>query len=318
MPYIRSTAAHLPTRIIPNDEIAAQIGESAEWIEQVSGIRERRYAATGETILTQALAAAQQCLANANLTASDIGMLLLSSGSADRNVPGPAAQVAAELGMGTAPALDIAIPSAGSLWALTLANQLAPIVRNGKILVVASEIMSRRVDLTPAGKNTAILFGDGAAAALIDAEANPVQGSLKIQDALLESDGTGAEILHMTGHAEAARLHMDGGSVILRAARKLPAATQALLTRNGLTPDQVAHYVMHQANLNLITKVATTLKVPTGRFVQNIQRYGNTSSASLLIALDEFLQQPPTGPVILSAFGAGLNWGALLATPSVL
>ncbi|WP_419805121.1 ketoacyl-ACP synthase III [Terriglobus sp.] len=313
MSSIRATGAHLPSRVVTNEELASQVGESAAWIEQVSGIRERRYAAEGETVVTLALAAAQACLANAGVTASDVGMLLLSSGSAERNVPGPAAQVAAELGMGTAAALDIAIPSAGSLWALSLAKQMAPVTPGGKVLVVASEIMSRRVDRTAEGRNTAILFGDGAAAALIDAQ----PGTLELQDALLQSDGTGADILHMEGAGDAARLHMDGGSVILRASRKLPAVTQQLLTRNHLAPDAVAHFVMHQANGNLIAKVASTLKVPPERFFQNIAHYGNTSSASLLIALHEFLQQTPqpAGPVVLSSFGAGLNWGAMLAMP---
>ena len=313
MSFIRATGAHLPARVVGNEEIAAEVGETTAWIEQVSGIRERRYAAIGETVVTQALSAAQACLDQAGTSASDVGMLLVSSGSADRNVPGPAAQIAAELGMGTAPALDIAIPSAGSLWALSIAQQMAPVVAGGKVLVVASEIMSRRVDRTAEGRNTAILFGDGAAAALVDAS----QGTLRLGDALLQSDGTGAEILHMRGTGDAARLHMDGGSVILRASRKLPAVTQELLTRNGLSPDAVAHFVMHQANLNLILKVAAVLKVPADRFFQNIGRYGNTSSASLLIALHEFLQGTPSprGPVVLSAFGAGLNWGAMLATP---
>ncbi|GAA3752592.1 3-oxoacyl-ACP synthase III family protein [Terriglobus aquaticus] len=314
MSFIRATGVHLPSRVVGNDELAAAVGEPAAWIEQVSGIRERRYAAEGETVVTQALSAAQACLDRAGVTASDVSMLLLSSGSADRNVPGPAAQVAAELGMGTAPALDIAIPSAGSLWALCLAKQMAPLAAGGKVLVVASEIMSRRVDRFAEGKNTAILFGDGAASALIDASA----GALRLGDAVLQSDGTGAEILHMTGSGDAARLHMDGGSVILRASRKLPAVTQELLTRNHLSADAVTRFVMHQANGNLILKVAATLKVPADRFFQNIARYGNTSSASLLIALHEFLEETPspTGPVVLSAFGAGLNWGAMLATPA--
>lgn len=314
MSFLCATASYLPSRVVSNREVAAEIGEAADWIEQVSGIRERRYAATGETVITQALAAAQACLEKAGVSASDVGMLLLSSGSSDRNVPGPAAEIAAELGMGMAPALDIAIPSAGSLWGLALAKQMAPTVAHGRVLVVASEIMSRRVDRTPAGKNTAILFGDGAGAALVDSSG----GVLRLQDALLASDGTGADVLHMTGSGDGARLHMDGGSVILRASRKLPAVTQDLLSRNQLRADEVSHFVMHQANGNLIAKVAATLKVPGERFFRNIERYGNTSSASLLIALDEFLAETPApaGPVVLSAFGAGLNWGAMLATPA--
>ena len=111
---------------------------------------------------------------------------------------------------------------------------------------------------------------------------------------------------------------MDGGSVILRASRKLPACIVEVLTRHALTPADVFSYLLHQANLNLLTKVASTLKVPAERFFTNIQRYGNTSSASLLFALDEWRQVAGVhidGPVVLSAFGTGLNWGALLAVP---
>ena len=131
----------------------------------------------------------------------------------------------------------------------------------------------------------------------------------------LFTDGSGADILSM----EDGQLHMDGGSVILRAARKLPACILELLQRNALTPADVHHYLLHQANLNLITKVAATLRVPTDRMFTNIQRYGNTSSASLLLALDQWraqTSQPVAGPVIFSAFGTGLNWGALLAQPA--
>lgn len=308
MAFLRATACALPERIVDNDELAALVGESAEWIRNVTGIEQRRYAEPEQTVEDLAVLAANACLQRAGVVAEDLGLLLVSSGSSERFCPGPACTVAARLGLAATPAFDIPVASAGSLVALNMAMQFAPAV--GKVLVIGSEIMSRRIDRTPEGRNTAILFGDGAGAALID----PAEGVLNLTDAALFTDGNGAEVLSMEGK----RLHMDGGSVILRASRKLPAAIQTILARNALTPDAIAHYILHQANLNLLNKVASTLKVSAGRFFTNIERYGNTSSASLLIALDEWLRstaQPVSGPVILSAFGAGLNWGALLAVP---
>jgi 3-oxoacyl-[acyl-carrier-protein] synthase-3 len=305
--FLRATGSYVPDRVVGNAELASRVAETATWIEQVSGILERRYAAPDQTVTELAVLAAERCLQSSSLAAGDLGMLLVSSGSSERFCPGPASAVAARLGLGTTPALDIPVGSAGSLIGLALAMRLAP--TTGNILVVGAEVMSRRIDATPEGRNTAILFGDGAGAALV----SPDAGFLKLVDAALFTDGSGAEILRMEG----GRLHMDGGSVILRASRKLPTCITEVLQRNGLTPADVPHYLLHQANLNLLTKVAATLKVPSERFFTNIQHYGNTSSASLLLALDEWRSGSHIdGPVLFSAFGTGLNWGAMLALPA--
>ena len=309
MAFLCSTGSAVPERVVTNGEIAPLVGESAEWIEQVCGVRERRYAAPQETVVDLGVAAAERCLQNVGMTVAELGMILVSSGSPERFCPGPASSIAARLGLSATPALDLPVGSAGSLVALSLAMRLAP--TTGNVLIIGSEIMSRRVHLTPEGRNTSILFGDAAAAALVTVD----RGFLRLHDAALFTDGTGADILAM----EQDGLHMDGGSVILRASRKLPASILELLQRNGLVAADVAHFLLHQANLNLLAKVAATLKVPMDRMFTNLQRYGNTSSASLLLALDEWhgqTLQPVTGPVVFSAFGTGLNWGALLAYPA--
>lgn len=308
MSYLRAFGSWLPERRVTNQEIAAQVDATPEWILDMSGIEERRYAAEEETVASLGLKAAQNCLENAGITAADLGMILVASGSSERFCPGPASQIAASLGLSSTPALDIPVASAGSLIGLALAAQLAPSV--GRVLVVGAEIMSRRIVRTPEGKNTAILFGDGAGAALIDAEA----GFARIADSCLFTDGASAEILSVNNGA----FHMDGQAVILQASRKMPRAINELLSRNQLAATDVEVFLLHQANLNLIARVATTLKTPREKFFANIARYGNTSSASLLIAADEWyrgLASPLTGPVIFSAFGAGLNWGTLLAVP---
>jgi 3-oxoacyl-[acyl-carrier-protein] synthase III len=314
MAFIRAFGSHLPARRVDNNELAPLVGATPEWILSVSGIEERRYAAEEDTVASLGLLAARDCLKKASLekagvAASDLGMILVSSGSSDRFCPGPASQIAAGLGLISTPALDIPVASCGSLIALALAADLAP--RYGLILVVGAEIMSRRIDLKPEGKDTAILFGDGAGACLVDAHS----GFARIADSILSTDGTAAEILKI----ENSRLTMDGRSVILQAYRKLPRVLADLLARNALTPSDPGVYLLHQANRNLIERVATGLKIPLDRFFLNIARYGNTSSASLLIAADEWRgahPEPLTAPIVFSAFGAGLNWGALLALPA--
>ena len=308
MTYLRATGSYLPTRIVTNDELATAIAEPADWILRSTGIRERRYAADDQTVTDLAVLAAQACLTNANLAATDLGMVLVASGSPDRYCPGPASQVAARLGLTSTPALDIPVASAGSLIALAMAMAFAPTV--GRVLVVGAEVMSRRIQRTPDGRNTAILFGDGAGALLVD----PSVGFLRLADAALFTDGTAAEILTV----DTAGIHMDGGSVILRASRKLPAAITDLLDRNQLAAADIGTVLMHQANLNLIHKIAGVLAIPTDRCFTNIDRYGNTSAASLPIATAEWhLHNPaPSAPVVLAAFGTGINYGAILALPN--
>jgi 3-oxoacyl-[acyl-carrier-protein] synthase III len=308
MAYLRAFGSHLPPRRVTNKELAPLVGADPAWILEASGIEERRYAADGDTVAGLGLLAADDCLKKAGATAADLGMILVASGSSERFCPGPASQIAAALGLTSTPALDIPVASCGSLIGLSLAAQLTP--QLGLILVVGAEIMSRRIDRTPEGKDTAILFGDGAGACLIDAHS----GFARIDDSILSSDGTAADILKV----ERDRLVMEGKSVILQAYRKMPRTINELLSRNNLSAADVGLFLLHQANLNLIERVAAGLKVPLECFFINIARYGNTSSASLLIAGEEWRQahpEPVTAPIVFSAFGAGINWGALLALP---
>jgi 3-oxoacyl-[acyl-carrier-protein] synthase III len=308
MSYLQAFGHHLPTRTVTNADLERRTGRTAASIEKTSGILERRYATEGETVAGLGLAAANACLKNANLTAQDIGLILFSSGSAERAFPGPASVLAQKLGLTATPSIDIPIASAGSLIALAFANDLAP--RYGNVLVVASEIMSRRI--SDADPDTAILFGDGAGACIV----SPEKGSLRVADTALFTDGNYADALQLQ-HGGA--IQMKGLDVIVQASRKIPRSIEDLLTKNSLKPADVGVFLMHQANVNLIRKVATALQAPEDRFFRNIDRYGNTSSASLLIAASEWHAAnptPPTTPIVLAAFGAGFNWGAILALPA--
>jgi 3-oxoacyl-[acyl-carrier-protein] synthase-3 len=290
MACLRAFGRYLPERAVGNDAF----GADPAWIVEVSGIEQRRYAAADETVVSMGVRAARECLVDG------IGLVLVSSGTAERRFPGPATEIARGLGLAGVPAIDLPIASAGSLFGVALAAQLAPAY--GNVLVIASEIMSRVVS----GRDTAILFGDGAGACVVGAG----DDGPRIVDSVLHSDGefVGALSLAFDGP-----LHMDGRTVILQAARKLPSVIGELLERNHSKPADIASYVLHQANLNLITRVAKSLGVPEQKFFHNVQHYGNTSSASLLIALAEC--DIRRGPTVLAAFGAGLHWGAALIQP---
>ena len=299
--YIHAFGAHLPERVVANDELAPQLGCTPDWIESVSGIRERRWAGE-ETVADLATAAARDCLRKAGIEASQLGLLIVSSGSSERRFPGPASTVAAALGLNLTPVLDLPIASAGSIFGLSLASQLAG--SYGDVLVVAAEKMSAVIQGAALDQNTAILFGDGAGAALVSSR----QGRFEVLDSVLHTDGANRNDLTLDWGAA---LYMNGLTVILQASRKLPAVIGEVLKRQNIEAKDVTQFVMHQANQNLIVRVAKALGVDASLMFSNVSKYGNTSSASMLIAASEW--QPSPGPVVFAGFGAGFNWGALVA-----
>jgi 3-oxoacyl-[acyl-carrier-protein] synthase III len=298
--------AFLPSRIVSNSELAARLNCEPGWILDISGIEERRYADPEESVASMGASAAEQCLEQAAVKATDLGMILVSSGSSERRFPGPASTIAYRLGLDSVPAIDLPIASAGSLFGMALAASLASV--HGNILVIASEKMSTIISREPMERGVAPLFGDGAGACLIGPK-----GSVNTIDSVLHSDGAFAEDLRLEFDAP---LEMNGRSVILQAARKIPAVIGESLARNAKTASSVKIFLMHQANQNLMDRVARALEVDAARFYSNIRRYGNTSSASILIAAAEWWRDP--GPskgdlICFAAFGAGFHWGALLA-----
>ena len=306
MAFLRAFGCYLPPHVVTTDEIASRTGKNAAAIERATGIRERRYADDTTTVVDLALAAAQDCLTRAAIQPDEIGLILFSCGSTERSFPGPASTFAAKLGLTHTPAIDLPIASAGSLVGIALAADLAQ--HYGNVLVVAAEIMSRRI--TYEDPDTSILFGDGAGACLVSRDS----GFARIVDTDIHTDGNYAESLSL---AHNGTLHMVGLEVIMQATRKIPRSIADLLAKHGLQPADAGVFLLHQANLNLIRKVATALKISDEKFFINIERYGNTSSASMLIAAAEWYAAAPSldGPIVLAAFGAGFSWGAVLAAP---
>jgi 3-oxoacyl-[acyl-carrier-protein] synthase III len=306
MSAIVAFGRYLPEQVLDNQALARTLGCDPEWILQSSGIEERRIAASGESVADLGVKAAQDCLANASAP----GLIMAASGSAERRFPGPAAQIAQRLGFAGIPAIDLPIASAGSLFGIALAAHLAPVY--GPVLVVAAEKMAGPAAAEPVDKNVAIIFGDGAGACLV----SPDTGGLRIVDSVLHSDGTYSEDLRLE---LAGPVEMNGMAVIRNATRKIPDVINELLRRNQIGAAAIGAFLMHQANQNLIDRVARALDVPADRFYSNIRRYGNTSSASMLIAAAEWREsvQPQSGDTVcFAAFGAGFHWGALLARQS--
>jgi 3-oxoacyl-[acyl-carrier-protein] synthase-3 len=307
MSFIRAFGSYLPSRVVKNEEIGWFIGRTPEWIVGVSGIEQRRFAAEYEDVSVLATHAGEACLQNARTAAKDVGLLIVTSGTAPRSFPGPAATVAEKLGLARAAAIDLPMASAGSVFAMAIARDLAP--RYGTVLLVGAEKMSSVALRQPINRSTAALFGDGAGACLISAK----DGFLEIVDSSLHTDGTGSEDLRL---AFAAPLEMRGRSVIRNAGKKLPAAIREVLHHSDLHPKEVDAYMVHQANQHVVEGVARALGVDKEAFPLNIREYGNTSSASMLIVADEYFRDRiiKSGRYfVFGAFGAGYHWGAVLA-----
>jgi 3-oxoacyl-[acyl-carrier-protein] synthase III len=310
MAFLRAFGRYVPSRVVPNAELAARLGCEADWILNASGIAERRWAADQETVVDMAAAAAGDCLHRASLNTTGVGMVIVASGTAGRRFPGPAAETAARLGLAGVPALDVPMASAGSLFGLAMAARFADTC--GAVLLIATEKMSAVIETPPLDRNTAILFGDGAGACLI----HPSEGRAELREFALHSDGAFADALRLEFGEP---IHMDGRTVIMQAARKVPAAIREVLERSGRPADSVAAFLMHQANQNLIVKIAQSIGVAPEKFYSNIASYGNTSSASMLIAASEWTDAGGfhrDDAVVFAAFGAGFHWGAVLAVGS--
>lgn len=304
MAAILGFGACLPERVVGNEELAGLLGVEADWILQACGIRERRWA-DGEGVLDLAEGAAREALAASGLVPADLGGIIVGTGTPERQFPGVSAQLQARLGRPGIPAFDVHLASSGGIVALCLAARLCGAM--GPILVVGAEKMSTVVQRDLA-RETAILFGDGAGAAVVA----PGPGPLEILDSRWGSDGAFADDLALDfGGA----LHMNGRAVIMQANRKLTTVVQELLQGQALGAADVDLFLFHQANLNLLRQVGKTLGIDPARVPITLDRYGNTSAASVLVAAAEAWREGrfrPGGKSVMAAFGAGFSWGGLL------
>ncbi|TVS00392.1 MAG: ketoacyl-ACP synthase III [Rhodobacteraceae bacterium] len=315
---IRGTGHYLPARVVPNSEFAKTLDTSDDWIISRSGIERRHFAAEGEFTSDLAIRAARAALENAGVSAQEIDAVIVATSTPDFTFPAVATQVQAGLGITKGFAFDIQAVCAGFVFALANATGLIAAGQASRILVIGAETFSRIMDWTD--RTTCVLFGDGAGALVLEAQtgtgANTDPGVLACD---LNSDGQYRELLYVDGGVsrtgQAGVLRMQGREVFRHAVEKLAATANAALDKAGLSADQVDWVVPHQANLRIIRGTAQKLGIPMERVVVTVQDHGNTSAASIPLALsvaDAEGRFKPGDLVLTEAIGGGLSWGAVL------
>lgn len=319
---IRGMGSALPSRVVTNADFEKTLDTSDEWIRTRSGIRERRFVSPGENTLTLATEAARKALASAGMTADDLDLIVLATCTPAYPVPATACFLQAELGCRHIPAFDLAAACSGFVYALVTSACLMQVGGYRNVLILGAETMSAITDFEDRG--TCVLLGDGAGAAVVSPADNDVSG---LYDQSLGADGSGARMIWVPagGSAEPAntktvneRLHglkMKGREVYKFAVTKMQEVLRAALERASLDVKDVALVIPHQSNLRIIESAAEKLGLPAEKVAVNIDRYGNTSAASIPLALEEAWQSGRIGRgdwVLLAGFGGGLTWGTAL------
>lgn len=307
---------YLPERIVENAEFEATLDTSDAWIESRSGIKRRRFAADGEMTSDLAIAAARAALANAGLEGRDIDAIVLATATPDQTFPATAVRVQTAIGMTGGFAFDVQAVCAGFVFALAQADALIRTKMAQRVMVIGAETFSRILDFTDRG--TCVLFGDGAGALILEAQdiaaGAPDRGILSTD---LNSDGRYAGILYVDGGPSstgtAGVVHMAGKEVFRHAVLKLAETGAAAIGRAGLATADIDWLVPHQANLRIMTQTAAKLGVPLERVIVTVQDHGNTSAASIPLALSVAASEGrfrPGDVILMEAIGGGLAWGA--------
>jgi len=314
---VRGVGHYLPDRVMPNAEFEAMFDTSDEWIRSRSGIEQRHIAAEGQTTSDLATRAAQAALADAGMLADDIDAIILATSTADLTFPSAATMVQAALGMTRGFAFDVQAVCAGFVFALANANALILSGQANRVLVIGAETFSKLMDWTDRG--TCVLFGDGAGALIL--EGTTGKGDTTDRGILatdLHSDGRQRHILYVDGGVSTGttgKLRMEGKEVFRHAVEKLAETAHAALDKVGLTGEDVDWIVPHQANIRIIEGTAKRMQVPMERVVVTVQDHGNTSAASIPLALSvgKARGQIKTGDLVVTeAIGGGLAWGSVV------
>ncbi|MEE8412324.1 MAG: beta-ketoacyl-ACP synthase III [Acidobacteriota bacterium] len=319
---VSGTGRSVPERVLTNADLEKIVDTSDEWITSRTGIKERRIAADDEVLSKFASEAGRQALEAAGVSPEDVDLLVLATVTPDMPIPATACTIQHDLGCVNAAAFDLAAGCSGFIYAQSVAKQFVISGRCAHALVIGAELLSKYIDWTD--RTTCVIFADGAGAALLSA-GSPPRGVLA---SAMHSDGSMVDFISMPGggtlHPPSQamideRLHfikMKGNETFKMAVRCIEEVCREVLDQAGLTPDDVDWFIPHQANARIITAVGKRLGMNDERCYINIDRYGNTSSASIPIALDEVVRDGKIEPghiVLMAAFGAGLTWAASVA-----
>ena len=314
---VRGVGHYLPERVVPNSEFEATIDTSDEWIRSRSGIERRHFAAEGQTTSDMATRAAQAALAQAGLVPDDIDAIIVATSTADLTFPSAATMVQARLGMTRGFAYDMQAVCAGFVFALANANALILSAQARRVLVIGAETFSRLMDWND--RTTSVLFGDGAGALVLEGQEgmgdSTDRGILSLD---LNSDGRHKDILYVDGGVSTGttgHLRMMGKEVFRHAVEKLADTAHTALEKAGLTGGDVDWIVPHQANIRIIEATAKRMQVPMDRVIVTVQDHGNTSAASIPVALSVGVargQIKPGDLIVAEAIGGGLAWGSVV------
>jgi len=331
------TGTFLPPRVVKNKELEAMLDTSDEWIQQRSGIEERRWVDSKTSTSDLALAASEKALRAAGLAPQDIDMIVLATLSPDHEFPATSCFLQKKLGLANIPAFDVRQACSGFMYGLSMAKQYLQTGAAKKILLVGAEVHSKCLDLTPRGREVSVLFGDGSGAVVLGASspqdhANSTARQLEFIDIEIGADGSFARELWVpapgTGFDTSLRLTqamldeglyfpaMNGRTVFTHAVQKMSELLRRIAERNQLQVDQIDRFILHQANRRICDAIAGQLNLPTDRFFNTIQKYGNTSAASIPIGLHDAIDCGELKPGMTAAFavfGAGFCYGSALA-----
>ncbi len=308
---------YLPERVVPNSEFEATLDTTDEWIKSRSGIERRHFAAENETTSDLATQAALAALKDAGLNADDVDAIVVATSTADLTFPSAATMVQASLGMTSGFAFDVQAVCAGFVYALSTANALILSGQANRVLVIGAETFSRIMDWTD--RSTCVLFGDGAGALILegqDGTGSPQDRGILAVD--LNSDGRYKDLLYVDGGVSTQTtgyLRMQGNQVFRHAVEKLAQTADTALTRAGLETGDVDWIVPHQANIRIIKGTAKKMGLDMDKVVVTVQDHGNTSAASIPLALSVGKSRGQIKPgdlVVTEAIGGGLAWGAVV------
>ncbi|MDP8162738.1 beta-ketoacyl-ACP synthase III [Pasteurella skyensis] len=310
---ILSTGSYLPSQVRTNADLEQMVDTSDEWITQRTGIKERRIAASDETVATMGYEAAKKCVEMSSIDPNEIDLIIVATTTSSHSFPSSACQVQKMLGIENAISFDVAAACSGFVYGLSVADQFIKTGQVKKALVIGADIFSQVLD--PNDRTTVILFGDGAGAVIL--ETSEETGILSTH---LHATGKNADVLTLEcpsrlPHCDPAYLEMLGNETFKIAVRELANVVEEALVHNQLDRSEIDWLVPHQANLRIITATAKKLKMAMDQVVLTLDRHGNTSAASIPAALDEAVRDGriQRGQILLlEAFGGGLTWGSAL------
>lgn len=316
---IRGVGAYLPKRVMTNADMGKIVDTSDEWIVERTGIRERHIAADGEMTSDLGIAAARQALVRSGIDPGDVDLVICATATPDRTFPATAVRIQAGLGITRGAAFDVQAVCSGFVYALTTADNFLKTGQFKRAVVVGAETFSRILDWSDRG--TCVLFGDGAGAIVL--EAQPQHGTKSdrgILSTLIRSDGRYEDLLYVDGGPGSTKttghLRMNGREVFRHAVQKIYGVIEETLLATGYAADEIDLYVPHQANQRILDGIAKKLGVAPEKIVMTLSRHGNTSAASIPLALNEAFEQHRLKEghlVMMEAMGGGFTWGAVLA-----